>query len=351
MTELIEVSGAEPLWPTTATRLWTTALRQSVDDHRLSTKNHPLGDLLGDRLDLARPPFITSGVRAVIPTLASLQRRVVVETPTFADVPRLFRRHGCEVELGPLDQVVRRSEPAGRHLIWLTSPGRNPDGAEVTPALADALARFQADGGLVVQNETYRWHCRDAVRIPGAIAVGSLGKLAGSWCRLGWLAGELPTPLAADLPFQGPPAFWQSAFARLIQNGGLDLLVHAAREVGSLTRQVAATIRGDGKLAWSGDGPSLLVRIAACTDPVEVLRAELGLVANPGPAFHAAADAVRLCFTGRTAADVDWERIRAIGTRLGGIVVEPGQASYPAGDTLDPGHHVQVTDVVVPKGP
>jgi DNA-binding transcriptional MocR family regulator len=320
---LIDLTGREPTWSAASRRTWTQALRDTAEEFDVSTRNHPLGEALRGLLGLAETPFVTAGVRAVIPVLASLGRRVVVESPTFADVPRLFRRHGCAVTVGPLARAVDIAVPAERHLIWVTSPGRNPDGGGPCARTIEALARFQRAGGMVVQNESYRWYVREPDRIAAAVVVGSLHKLAGGWSRLGWMSGPLPEPLRADLPYQGPPAHWQSAWARFIATDGLRPLVATAWGVNELTARVAGAVRGDPGPAWSGSGPSLLLRLPG-DDPAGALCSRLGIAANPGSSFHAGPDTARLCLTGWSAGELDWERIRDIRRLLGGKVIEPG---------------------------
>lgn len=275
-------------------------------------------------------PLITVGVRPLVAPFALMGRRVLLERPSFEGVAIAFERCGVPVLRAELDEALRRARPAREHLLWITSPWRNPDGWSLESgdaAAADTveqLAEFVREGGILVQNETYRhfgppasapngprtttdpvqMRGDDAVgskarptgptRVPGAYVVGSMAKLAGPWSRLGWLLAPaaLPEPLVAHLRAAAPPTLWQEAWARFAVAGGLDRLAERAAAIGGMTAR-AATDFGGAPLG----GTSVLLDVDSA-DPVGLLDERYGLRVGGGADFGAGSGRVRLCFLG-----------------------------------------------------
>ncbi|MDX8033823.1 pyridoxal phosphate-dependent aminotransferase [Lentzea sp. BCCO 10_0856] len=291
---MLDLTGGQLPWPDDLRALWTDCLARAC--HGAMDRTPPwrgvagLSEVLGELLEVPDHVYVTSGVRALIPAFTLLGRKVIVERPTYDGVPAAFRRCGADVELGDLTDALD-ADPA-RHLVWLTSPGRNPDGWTLTEELAGEFGAWVARGGVVVQNETYRWFAGDGPRVPGAHLIGSFNKLAGGWSRTGWLAGSADGPLGAYLRTGTPPTPWQAAWAAFADRG-LPLLLERARKTGEITKRVAALT------GTSARGASVLVPVSA-----EWLR-ERGVAAGPGPAFHAPEHTARLSFLGCDDCDHD----------------------------------------------
>jgi DNA-binding transcriptional MocR family regulator len=295
----IDLTGRSPDWPVAAQRLWEQALTDAARERGSWSAPYPeaagdpaLREALADslRLDPA-DVFLAAGVRATTIPLARVAEHVLVERPTFAGVVSRFRLTGARVELRPWAEL----SAAHADLVWVTSPARNPDGAELGAHLVAALEGAARAGTIVVQNEIYSWHAGRARRIAGAILVGSLHKIAGRWSSVGWIAGDA---LLDRLPLKvlgaGPPRQWQRAWALFWERGGFELLLDGAR------RAVAARARFEQDTALRGGGPFVLLRLVDGSDEafaVETLRRH-GVAGSAGAHFHCEAPSVRLCFTG-----------------------------------------------------
>lgn len=308
---VLDLSGREARWDGPELAAWARCVQAATTDSRRSTKGHPLARTLTAILDLPGVPFVTAGVRSTIATLATLRRVIVVERPGFGEIPRLFRRHGCQVVEADAASLVCAAEDPRQSLVWVTSPCRNPDGWCLDDDTAAELGDFVDAGGLVVQNESYRWFTASpGPRVHGAVLVGSLHKLAGSWSRLGWLMADVEPGLAADLPYLGPPALWQSAWCRFLADDAFGVLVERARRSTDLAGRARDLLH-----ATPGHGPVALVSTPPDIPWPDRL-AELGMRANPGTAFGATAQQFRLSFVGVDAAEVRWADVRRLADAL-----------------------------------
>ncbi|MCU1640725.1 MAG: hypothetical protein JWN03_1000 [Nocardia sp.] len=311
---MLDLSGTPSPWPGDIEALWSdAAATQDISaadgpDAWRATVAAMLGAGSGDRLQ------ITAGVRPVVAAFADLGRTVLLEGPTFAGVRRAFERAGRPVTIAQLDELLRQAKPAARTLIWLTSPGRNPDGWTAGPEFVTELEGFIADGGLVVQNETYRWHGPPAPPVPGAVRIGSLAKVAGPHRNIGWLLGSPEVTPTASRIVSAPGREVQAHWARFAAAGGLDLLARRARAVAATTGRARSAIAGgDVQAAWHG--ASFLLRIPGADAAAVLERA--GVKAGPGPAFHAASDTARLCFLGCDADCAHDAQLARLAERLG----------------------------------
>ncbi|MBU7600090.1 aminotransferase class I/II-fold pyridoxal phosphate-dependent enzyme [Streptomyces sp. P38-E01] len=302
------MTGAPYRWPEDLAGLWRHCLERAVREPGWDTRPPWRGDpglraALGAVLGLPAAeggPFVSSGIRPLVAPFALLGRRVVVERPTFLGVVTAFERCGARVLRAEFEEAVRIARPAREHLLWITSPWRNPDGWSLDRATAHRLAEFVADGGVLVQNETYRFFTTaasaDGLRVPGAFVAGSMAKAAGPWARLGWLHGghdgTVPPQIEAHLRAAAPPTVWQRAWSRFAADGGFHLLLDRCRTVAALTAH-ASSLAG----ARQHGGASVLVRLDV-EEPVEQLRRRHGLRVGDGQDFGAPAGTVRLCFLG-----------------------------------------------------
>ncbi|MCP2258140.1 DNA-binding transcriptional regulator, MocR family, contains an aminotransferase domain [Streptoalloteichus tenebrarius] len=328
---LLDLTGAHRPWPAALRALWAECVAATCADpaHARTPpwRGEPgLAALLAGEVGSAEPVHVTAGVRALVPAFALLGRRVTIERPTYDGVRQMFERCGTEVRLDELDGFLAGVDSPERELLWITSPGRNPDGWTLDAATADRLGAFVAAGGIVVQNETYRWFAPEGPRVPGAYLVGSFTKLAGGWARTGWLVGDPVGPLGAALRSATPPTPWQAAWARFADAGGFAQLVARAHQVGTLTASAAALFGG--AHGPSPTGASLLLRVPG-EDPVRRLRVEARVLTGPGPAFGADPDLVRLSFLGcdgKCAHDDALRRIHELGAVLH---TPPGPTARP----------------------
>lgn len=325
MSACLNLTGTPRAWPPDLQRRWIEAL-SDASRGPLPVRSPPwrghadFAAVLGDVLGLGSV-YVTAGVRALIPAFALTGRTVVVERPGFAGIREIFEHCGARVVSAPLDAALESAAPAGEHLIWITSPGRNPDGWSLDEVEVGALEEFIGRGGMVVQNETYRFHCGGGLRVPGAYLVGSFAKLAGPWARTGWISDASIPPVHALLRSGAPSTPWQAAWARFASSGGLAELLRHARRIGRNTVHAARSLAGRSE-GWLPEGASLLVDLPAA-DAVGHLLRTLGIRAGAGLDFDATEHQVRLSFLGCTSScahDLVLERIR---TDLGGMLHVP----------------------------
>jgi DNA-binding transcriptional MocR family regulator len=309
MGELIDLSGRQPAWPRPAVELWAEG-RRRVDDNPRSWDTPPrlghpaLREQLADVLGSAPGRVaVTGGVRHAVLVVARRTSEVVIESPTFAGVPRLFEELGTVVRLASWEEMA--TAPSARSVLWVTSPGRNPDGRTVGDTLVRRLAAGRA---LVVQNEVYRWYSAIPERIPDAATVGSLSKLAGGGARIGWIDGEELLEAAAPvLAGARPPGPWQLAWARFLEGGGLGLLREAVVEPAlAAVRTFAAVVEPVLGAIERDDGPFVLLSIPSSARSLTEERAAadllaIGVRAGLGRDFLTPVPSLRLCFTGVSA--------------------------------------------------
>jgi DNA-binding transcriptional MocR family regulator len=298
-----DLTGTQRRWPAHLVRVWRGALAEASNAGSWETRppwrgapalRTALGELLG-----LENPLVTAGIRPLVAPFALLGRRVVVERPGFEGVALAFERCGVRVLRAGIDEALRRARPASEYLVWITSPWRNPDGWSLGAGeTVERLGDFVRDGGVLVQNETYRLFvpgpvARTPTRLAGAYLAGSFTKAAGSWSRLGWLsAPAVPGPLEAHLRAAAPSTVWQEAWALFAAADGFDRLAERAAAVAELTAAMSESFGGS-----RVGGTSVLLRLGAA-DPVRLLREQFGLLAGDGVDFAAPPGTVRLCLLG-----------------------------------------------------
>ena len=329
---VLDLTGPWPVPGAECRRLWLAATERAVAEDPAWMTAFPAGDeqvrahLAGP---LGRPAdrlLLTGGIRAGAAALARTARRVLIECPTFAGVPPVFAAAGCEVRLAPWAELAAEQRRWAPDLVWLTSPGRNPDGRTAPPEL---LAELVA-GGPVAVNEVYRWFAEPVPTPAGCVLVGSTSKLAGGGTRIGWLlrpdgpdgrAGPVePAPAERAT---APAHLLQRTWAHFLAGGGLAALDRSmVRPVG---RAAAAYRTAAGLAAEPGAVPFLVLGAAPGVTEAELVAGfeRHGLRVGPGAAFHAPDPCVRICFTGLTEADAAdaGERTRALAAE--GVVALP----------------------------
>lgn len=346
MTDAVDLSGSPARWPAEATELWADCVARAARVAELWTVPAPRGDdVLRQELAgaLGFPPdevTIVASLRAAALTYARRFRRAVVERPTYPGVLPVLGGAGADVVLASWQEILRDpgGEP-GDTVVWLTSPGRNPDGATLSPADLERLDDLAGHGYRIVVNGTYSWFAggqasaggRGPLGGPGSAAaqvlfgldsVGTLHKLRGVGARVGWAVGpgyfEEAFPELLGTP---PSPVWQRAWGLFLREGGLSLL-----RATLLAQTAAAKASFAGRLASAHglelsafDGPSVLIPLAAGRDSVadtadtvadteDDARAALeraGFRTVAARAFHAAGPALRATFLGVAAEDAE----------------------------------------------
>lgn len=323
---MLDLTGPWPVPGEDCRRLWLAATERAMAEDPAWMTAFPAGDEQV-REHLAEPLgmpadrlLLTNGIRAGAAALARTARRVLIEAPTFAGVPPVFASAGCELRLAPWAELVAEQRRWRPDLVWLTSPGRNPDGRTAPPELLAELV----SGGPVAVNEVYRWFAAPTPVPPGCILVGSTSKLAGGGTRIGWLARpDGPVEPTPGERATAPPHLLQRTWAHFLAGDGLAALDRSmVRPVG---RAAAAYRAAAGLPAQPGALPFLVLAAAPGVTEAELVAGfeRHGLRVGPGAAFHAADPCVRVCFTLLTeaaAADAG-ERTRALAAE--GVVALP----------------------------
>lgn len=325
----VDLTGVPPSWGSAPAAAWRTALERAA--HEITPAQAP--DRFGDPLlreQLARRTglpaeelIITGGVRVAAAALLADARVVVVERPTFADVPRALEARGAVVvraAWADLPTAVR-----GADAVWVTPVRRNPDGLDLGRDAAARVAAALPEHGRAVWDTAFAW-CTDPGEPgdPGSPparthVVGSLHKLAGPGSRLGWV--RLAEPDVARhraLWATAPSPTWQRSWGHLLASGALDVL---RDELRGRLREASAAFRGAAGLPVADRAaPHLLLPVDDETTAVAALRRR-GVLVGPGSAFDAPGPSVRVSLLGVT----------PDGARLAGEVVGAVLARRPPG--------------------
>jgi DNA-binding transcriptional MocR family regulator len=313
----LDLTGPWPVPGAECRRLWLAATELAVAEDPAWMTAFPAGDahlrehlagLLGTSADRL---LLTGGIRAGAAALARVAHRVLFERPTFAGVPPVFTSAGCEVRLAPWEELVAEQRRWSPDLVWVTSPGRNPDGRTAPPELLAELAA----GGRVAVNEVYRWFAAPVPLPVDCVVVGSTSKLAGGGARIGWL--HRPGPPGEPAPGEratAPAHLLQRTWAHYLAGGGLAALDRSM--VQPVGRAAAAYRAAAGLAAEPGAVPFLVLGAAPGVTEAELVAGfeRHGLRVGPGASFHAADPTVRICFTGLSEAEAAdaGERTRAL---------------------------------------
>jgi DNA-binding transcriptional MocR family regulator len=310
---VIDLTGYQPEWPLEAIKLWRECVVVAVTEEQIwSTPSfrgdqilrEVLAEQLGHQLE---DLVITPGVRSTISSLGRVGKRAIVEQPTFSEVPHLFHSIGLSTRLVTWENLGRATltDDTGKSIVWVTSPARNPDSNRLPESALALLKSLSNTGHIVVQNEIYHWYDPTAPRVPGALYVGSLSKLAGGGARLGWVCHPEYFDLAVpELTGATPPGPWQRAWARFIQRGGLDILLYT-RVAPTLAARTAFCEEMQKLLGTPPrlpGGPFLALEVLG-TWTEEAMAEQLKhteVLVGLGRDFEFPRPGVRLCFTGIT---------------------------------------------------
>lgn len=321
---VVDLAGGQRHWPSEASQLWHGCLRRaSVPASRWQVPV-PQGDELlreqiGKRFGMKPECLtVTAGVRAAALTYARLAARsskpVYVERPTFPGAVSVLRLGGARVEHLRWDELPAAPSDG---TVWVTSPGRNPDGASLDGQLREQLTRRAARGQRVVVNGAYLWFDPLSPRVPHADHLGSFHKIAGHGCRLGWVfSASFFEEAVAELLGTTPSPVWQRAWGLFAAEGGLDLLAghvvehtrrasevfhsEAGRYVsGSAPAGAAGAAGAAGEVSADGrepPAPHALLPLATGVDEGRALAAlrSAGFALAPGEDFRCPAPAVRV---------------------------------------------------------
>lgn len=313
------LTGTLRPWPTASDRSWRDCLDAALSFTDVWRTPPRLGlprlrAALAGHLGLAPERLlITQGVRSAVSGLLCGIRRVLVERPTFAAIPRLAEHEGKDLGVLPTRPLDLSGAFRSDTLIWMTSPARNPDGWSLDRPATVLLEQVggRPGGPRIVVNQAYHWLAPRAPRPTCATLVGSLHKAAGGGVSLGWLAPPDGDPLL-DRPFTGgPPRPWQLAWALFIEEGGLDRLAAQTlqpaqqRCVEFMQRLAGAGVVSD-HADPTGGLSALLPLPPGLSEPHAVAVLEhSGVAVSPGAAFLAESPSIRVCFTAVDDQDIE----------------------------------------------
>jgi DNA-binding transcriptional MocR family regulator len=301
VTQRFDLTGTQRSWPSDLIALWRECLTSALTDGRywLSPPYRglpELRELLADKLGVALDRVcVTTGVRAAARAALGPARAVRVETPTFAGLPELLQQQGLTLHYGPWS-VLLEADYADGEAAWLTSPARNPDGANLNAGEWERIAGLVRGGARIIVNDSYRWITGStSAVIEELVTVGTFAKLLGMGARCGYL-------LSSDEPRQldrimCPPTGWQLAWSRFLARGGLTA---AEATLGEPQRRVSAMLTGyltSRGLAGPGHaGVSWLLPLSPdiSEDTAVAQAAAVGVTVAPGRAFLAQTPAVRI---------------------------------------------------------
>lgn len=322
----VDLTGTPLPWDAELTAVWQECLTRAARDVPGHARPEPAGDPLL-REEVARRTglpldrlAVTGGIRAAAGAVLARARTVVVEQPTFADVPDALEARGVRVLRAPWH---RMAETAGHSdAAWVTPALRNPDGHVLDGETAAALAAAFAGRDGVVWDTAFAWFAApsaaSATPVPAGVHVlGSLHKLVGPGARLGWAVpatDERDVRRALWLTAPGP--VWQRAWAYVLGTGVLDRL--RDRLVAQLQAAVPAFLDAAG-LPPGPAAPHLLLGVRDEADALRLLDGEVRVGA--GAAFHAPEPSIRVSLLG-----VDPAEARVAGDAVGRLLRVHGTA-------------------------
>jgi DNA-binding transcriptional MocR family regulator len=321
MTGVIDFSGSPAPWPVEAAERWVDCAARAARVAELWTRPAPRGDdvlraALADALGL--PPdeiTVVASLRAAALTYARRFRRVVVERPTYPGLLPVLQGAGAEVTLASWPEIL--DDPGGSPdttVLWLTSPGRNPDGATLSSADHERMSVLAGRGYRIVVNGTYAWFADGCVSA-AADSVGSLHKLRGNGARVGWAAGPSYFEEAfPELLGTTPSPVWQRAWGLFLREGGLTLLrATLLTETAAAKAAFADRLAADHGLHLRAfDGPSTLIPLAegpegtaGAEDGARIALERAGFRTVAARDFHASGPALRVTFLGVTTEEAE----------------------------------------------
>ncbi|MFJ8626442.1 aminotransferase class I/II-fold pyridoxal phosphate-dependent enzyme [Kitasatospora sp. NPDC093550] len=254
-------------------------------------------------------------MRATAAVRAGRTAGCLVERPGFAPIPELLGGHGVVRQLSWGEMFSLAGTATAPMTLWLTSPGRNPDGRSLSAAERALLGDLVLAGHQVWVNRVYRWFdAEDGAGPAGAEhhsapwwSVDSLSKLCGGGSRLGWVTGPEDVEHPAGLRTSGPSTIWQRSWAFFLDAAASHALhVQCVEPTVAARRAFLDRLRSE--LGWTFTGLEAGVSVTlAVPGPSEsaavALFEEHGLRVSPGSAFGMTAVSVRLAFSGVTEAE------------------------------------------------
>jgi aspartate/methionine/tyrosine aminotransferase len=330
---MFDLTGPQRPWPDSLLRRFGAAVDAALGTFSPWGPPSPGGDpwlldVLHDRLGapLGRT-VVTAGVRHFAASVAGTVPRVVIERPGFQPLAEIFRTSGGHVtEVGWEDLPASVADEETNALVWVTSPLRNPDGAELPDQLVTDLTDLSRRGHQVILNQAYGWY-GNAIHNADLWTVHSLSKLCGGGSRLGWVITPSDTePLVTTLE-TGPARLWQRAWASFIDGQALDSF-HTAIVEPALAAASAFLDGAGAQLGWqvpSHPMPVLTLEFPDC-DEAEGLQAlaSAGLLVSPGSAFGLPVFGCRVAFSGIDAKDSPTVVARLGQLIDGGLAIRPG---------------------------
>lgn len=327
--QVLDLTGRAVEWQAPAVAAWLDALDRAAREnpphlgapHRgdpalretlAAVTGHPVADLV-----------VTAGVRHAVRGLVAGAAAIVVERPTFGGVPELLDQLNLDWRYDSWAGMT--ADPPRGGLLWVTSPGRNPDGRTLDPVAAAAMGKSAARvGARVVQNTSYRWYAGGVRLVPGSTEVSTFHKVAGPGARLGFAAGPgVSEWLRPELRSSSPTLLWQRCWDNFICGGGLDVLATGCAQDRAARTAFLAGIGVDGGVG--AEGAHVLLRTDRTNLDLAGSVRSYGLLLAPGEAFAAPAGTARASFAGvsaAVAADAAERLLRA--ARFGGWTVGVG---------------------------
>ncbi|MER7584416.1 hypothetical protein [Kitasatospora sp. NPDC097691] len=250
---------------------------------------------------------VTAGVRALA-AVWDTAGGCLVERPGFLPIPELLGDRNPVRQMPWADMFATARASAVPLTLWLTTPGRNPDGRSLSASEFALVRELTAAGHRVVVNRVYRWFAGPDHGVPsgahadgGSWSVDSLSKLCGGGSRLGWVTGPEGVDHPAALRAAGPATIWQRSWASFLGAATLRSL-HAQCVEPTLAARRAFLARVRETLDWSDHGlagTSLSVAVPGVGERAAVAVFERhGLRVSPGSAFGLGGTVVRLAFSG-----------------------------------------------------
>jgi 2-aminoadipate transaminase len=304
---MYDMTGAPLVWSDELRAEWAAAqhdasLAEDVWSTPRSRGDPELRDALANFLCVHPDSLIvTSGVRPAVIALSPFFSEILLERPTFAEVPALFRSLGLSVSCQAWSSLALCRPSRPNAMFWVTSPARNPDGATIGTHLVKQLQdTAESSRSFLILNETYLWYS-DWKPPEGCTRVGSFSKLVGGGARLGWVINP-PQQAEVALARIGPATLWQRAWALFLKRTSRQRLLDGFIRPVNAARNTFLAASGDAAVTYirPSAGPSALVALGEAVSEQEAVSflSARGILAGLGSDFLAEEPSIRIAFTG-----------------------------------------------------